>query len=237
MGSSPYLDDTVNTPPRRSPVPRWGSRSSSRNNSRSNSPSFYDQDGRQSPRFGGQDGRQSPRFSSQDGRRSPRFLNQSSVSSNYDNDGLNRDGLEREDDEYPLRRSISKENIGPCDEIDRKGRFKNLPSNWEKSLQFFEEKREQLPIQHIKKVEPLNKYLKPQRVTLSESTPNLIQHLNEKAKLQDIPEWMKDIKHIVIEQVPVPIPPRFGTLLHGRRNAGNDLLFQNINFKIFSFLF
>lgn len=197
MGSQPAgLDESANTPPRRSPVPRFGSRSSSRNNSRSNSP-IYD-----------------------GGRQSPRFVNQSSVSSNYENSPYANGGLEREDDEYPLRRSVSKENLGPCDEIDRKGRFKNLPSNWNKNLQFFEEKREQVPVQHIKKVEPLNKYLKPERITLSESTPNLIQDLNEKARLQDIPKWMKDLKHIVIEQVPVPIPPRFGTLLHGRRNPG-----------------
>lgn len=194
----PNAEDVVNTPPRRSPVPHL-SRSSSRNSSRSCSPIGYR----------GQDG----------GRLSPRFVNQSSLSSNYDQSPYNQAGLEREDDQYPLRRSVSRENLEPCGEIDRKGRFKDLPSNWQKSLQFFEEKREEVPIQHIKKVEPLNKYLKPKRVTLSESTPNLIQDLNEKARLQEIPRWMRDLKHIVIEQVPVPIPPRFGTLLHGRRNA------------------
>lgn len=180
MGNVIPGDEVINTGPRRSPVPPL----SSRNSSRSNSPSFYD------------------------GRQSPRFLNQSSISSNYDNSPLNNSGLEREDDEFPLRRSVSKENVGPCDDIDRKGRFTNLPSNWQKSLQFFEEKREQVPVQHIKHVEPLNKYLKPQVKVLSESTPNLLHDLNEKAKLEDIPEWMKKLKHIVIEKVPVPIPPR-----------------------------
>ena len=126
MPNTPYGDEQANTPPRRSPI-HFSSRGNSRNSSRSASPIY------------------------REGRQSPSFMNQSSASSNYDNSPLNPfSGLEREDDEFPLRRSHSKENVGPCDEIDRRGRFTNLPSNWQKSLQFFEEKREELPIQHVK---------------------------------------------------------------------------------------
>ncbi|RWS06645.1 paxillin-like protein [Dinothrombium tinctorium] len=32
-----------------------------------------------------------------------------------------------------------------------------------------------------------------------------------------IPGYMKNLKHIVVEQIPVPVPPRFGTLAQGRR--------------------
>ncbi|KAK4337279.1 hypothetical protein RND71_043277 [Anisodus tanguticus] len=195
MGNSwPYglEQEQENIPPRRSPI--LGSYGGSQQNLRSPSPGYYNQ----------QEINEFPKYSKQD-----------STSSNYENQNNER---EVEGDEYPLKRSLSKESLGPCQDIDGKGRFKNLPSNWGRSLSFFEEKREQVPVQHIKKVEPLNKYLKPQRINLSESTPNLMQDLNEKAKLQEIPKWLKDLKHIVVEQVPVPIPPRFGTLLHGRKN-------------------
>lgn len=109
---------------------------------------------------------------------------------------------------------------GSCQDIDRKGRFTNLPSNWEKSISFFEQKKEQLPAQRIKSVEPLNAYVHREPIKMTESTPNLVARLAEDARQSknDIPPWMQDLKHIVIEQMPLPAPPRFGTLLHGRRN-------------------
>ena len=104
-----------------------------------------------------------------------------------------------------------------CQDIDRKGRFTNLPSNWEKSIAFFEQKKEQLPAQRVKSVEPLNAYVGREQVKMTESTPNLVARLAQEAN--EIPAWMQQLKHIVIEQMPLPAPPRFGTLLHGRRNA------------------
>lgn len=32
-----------------------------------------------------------------------------------------------------------------------------------------------------------------------------------------VPDYMRRLKHIVVEQVPVPVPPRFGTLTYGGR--------------------
>lgn len=39
-----------------------------------------------------------------------------------------------------------------------------------------------------------------------------------------VPDYLRRLKHIVVEQVPVPVPPRFGTLTYGGRypNAAKD---------------
>ena len=54
-----------------------------------------------------------------------------------------------------------------------------------------------------KSVEPIAVKKIPSRSRSANSTP--------------IPDHLMGLKHIVVEQVPVPIPPRFGTLTYGGR--------------------
>lgn len=38
-----------------------------------------------------------------------------------------------------------------------------------------------------------------------------------------LPDYMRRLRHIVVEQVPVPVPPKFGTLTHGGRSANSAI--------------